>query len=206
MAKKINLDLDTVENREMRLGSIISWDGKASELIELSRYEERAMKQRGCGKNGGGCRLCELEMPFNQQSMCANSIASCQAGNLRDCVLIQHSPVGCAARNPEYNLAFRNGLDGRGIKPRNINTVTTNLLENDMVFGASAKLRKAVRETYKRYKPKAIFLSMSCSTAIIGEDISSVAAEMEDEIGIPVVPLHCEGFRSKHWSCLLYTS
>ncbi len=200
MVKDINLNLETVENREMRLGSIISWDGKASELVELSKYEERSLKQRGCGKNGGGCRLCELEMPFNQQSMCANSIASCQAGNLRDCVLIQHSPVGCTARNPEFNLAFRNGLERRDIKPRNINIVTTNLLENDMVFGASAKLRKAALEAYERYKPKAIFLSMSCSTAIIGEDIVSVASDLEDEIGIPVVPLQCEGFRSKHWS------
>ena len=48
MAKNIQLDLETVENREMRLGSIISWDGKASELVELSRYEERALKHKGC--------------------------------------------------------------------------------------------------------------------------------------------------------------
>ena len=204
MAKNIRLDLETVENREMRLGSIISWDGKASELVELSRYEERALRhQGGCpgaGKNGEGCRLCELNMPFNQQSMCANSIAACQAGNLRDCVLIQHSPVGCTARNPEFNLAFRNGLERRGIKPRNINIMTTNLLENDMVFGASEKLKKAAREAFERYNPKAIFFSMSCSTAIIGEDLGSIASEMEDELGIPVAPMQCEGFRSKHWS------
>lgn len=204
MAKNIRLDLETVENREMRLGSIISWDGKASELVELSRYEERALRhQGGCpnaGKGGEGCRLCELNMPFNQQSMCANSIAACQAGNIRDCVLIQHSPVGCTARNPEFNLAFRNGLERRDIKPRNINIMTTNLLENDMVFGASEKLKKAAREAFDRYNPKAIFFSMSCSTAIIGEDIGSIASEMEDELGIPVAPMQCEGFRSKHWS------
>ena len=41
---------------------------------------------------------------------------------------------------------------------------------------------------------------MSCSTAIIGEDIESIADEMEDELDIPVIPLFCEGFRSKHWS------
>ena len=29
MVKKINLDMSTVENREMRLGTIIGWDGKA---------------------------------------------------------------------------------------------------------------------------------------------------------------------------------
>ncbi|WP_044973778.1 nitrogenase component 1 [Ruminococcus sp. HUN007] len=203
MAKKIRLDLENIENREMRLGSIISWDGKASELVEQSRYEERALKNSGCpgaGRNGEGCRLCELNMPFNQQSMCANSIAACQAGNIRDCVLIQHSPIGCSARNPEFNLAFRAGLERRGIEPHNINIINTNLLEKDMVFGAAEKLRKAAREAFERYSPKAIFFSMSCSTAIIGEDIGSIAAEMEEELGIPVAPMQCEGFRSKHWS------
>ena len=53
MAKNIRLDLETVENREMRLGSIISWDGKASELVELSRYEERALRHQGGCPNAG---------------------------------------------------------------------------------------------------------------------------------------------------------
>ena len=145
--KQINLALDTVENREMRLGSITSWTGTASDLVMQSNYEGRSLIKRefDCGKKNG-CRLCELEMPFNQQSMCANSIASCQAGNLRDCVLIQHSTVGCTARNPEFNLAMRNGLARRNLEPRNINIVTTNLMENDMVFGASEKLRKTVQK------------------------------------------------------------
>ena len=36
MAKKINLDMTSVENREMRLGTIIAWDGAASELVKES--------------------------------------------------------------------------------------------------------------------------------------------------------------------------
>ena len=69
-----------------------------------------------------------------------------------------------------------------------------------MVFGASDKLRQTVRDAYHRYSPKAIFISMACSTAIIGEDIDSIADELQNELGIEVIPLHCEGFRSKHWS------
>lgn len=201
MSKRINLNTDMIENRELRLGSITSWDGSASELVELSKYSERAERNsQGHAGPKKNTKIPELEMPFSQQSMCANSIASCQVGNFRDCVLIQHSPVGCTARNPEFNLAFRAGYVRRGLEPRNINIVTTNLLENDMVFGASFKLTRIIRETYERYDPKAIFLSMSCSTGIIGEDITSVAQETSDELGIPVVPLYCEGFRSKHWS------
>ena len=88
-----------------------------------------------------------------------------QAGNIRDCVLIQHSPVGCTARNLEFNLAFRNGLERRGIEPHNINIMTTNLLENDMVFGASEKLRKAAREAFG----KKIAFAKGCE--ILGDDV-----------------------------------
>ena len=68
------------------------------------------------------------------------------------------------------------------------------------MFGASEKLRAAIRLAKERYNPKAIFIAMACATAIIGEDIDSVAEELEPEVGVPVIPLHCEGFRSKHWS------
>ncbi len=69
-----------------------------------------------------------------------------------------------------------------------------------MVFGGVKKLKQSIKDAFERYSPKAIFLGTSCATGIIGEDMESVAAEAEDEIGIPVIPLACEGFRSKHWS------
>ena len=206
MAKKINLEMSSVENREMRLGTIIAWDGKASELVEASDYDTRKEKKRGnstkgCGGGKGkACRLCELRTPFNQQTMCANAIVECQIGNLTDCILIQHSPIGCAADNAWFNLAFKMGLSRRNKPVQNLQIFCTNLLEKDMVFGASDKLRQTIREVKERFNPKAIFISMSCSTAIIGEDIDSIADELEPEVGVPVVPLHCEGFRSKHWS------
>ena len=40
MARVINLDMTTVENREMRLGTIIGWDGSAKELIKQSAYDD----------------------------------------------------------------------------------------------------------------------------------------------------------------------
>ena len=194
-----------VENREMRLGSIISWDGSASELVANSNYESRSRNKKenqgACGeKKGKGCKLCELNMPFNQQTMCAHSIVGCQVGNIPDCILIEHSPIGCSAIHARFNLGYKMGLARRGKKVENLQIVSTNLLEKDMVFGASDKLRQSILDAHERFKPKAIFISMSCSTAIIGEDIESIAAEMEDELNVTVIPLFCEGFRSKHWS------
>jgi|GEM_PF-3171806 nitrogenase molybdenum-iron protein alpha chain len=85
MAKKINLDMTSVENREMRLGTIIAWDGAASELVKESDYEGRKEKKKGnttenhggcCGNGSKACRLCELKTPLNQQTMCANAMLS----------------------------------------------------------------------------------------------------------------------------------
>lgn len=69
-----------------------------------------------------------------------------------------------------------------------------------MVFGASKKLEQSILDAYERYNPKAVFIGTSCATGIIGEDIESISKKMEEKIGIPVIPLQCEGFRSKHWN------
>ncbi len=193
--KKINLDIPEVEPREQRLGTIIAWDGKASDLSEQSSYEHR-----GCKGRGKQCSLCEIKGPFTQGSVCSEQMVECQAGNVRDAVLIQHSPIGCAAGQVPYNSIYRNGLALRNLPVENIRIICTNLDESDMVFGGVKKLKQSISDAFERYKPKAIFLGTSCATGIIGEDMESIASEAEKEIRIPVIPLACEGFRSKHWS------
>jgi nitrogenase molybdenum-iron protein alpha chain len=190
MVKTLNLKTPVVESREQRLGTIVSWEGKASELVELSAYSG------GCG----GCTLCELSSPFTQGSVCSEQMVECQAGHVREAVLIQHSPIGCAAGQVAYNSLYRNGLKMRNKPVENIRVISTNLQERDMVFGGVDKLRQSIHDAWERYHPKAIFIGSSCATAIIGDDIDSVASEFTEELGIPVVPMHCEGFRSKHWS------
>lgn len=195
--KKINLNTPVVESREQRLGTIIAWDGKASDLSKESDYA-----RGGCGANGGkqGCRLCELRGPFTQGSVCSEQMVECQAGNVRDAVLIQHSPIGCGAGQVIYNSIYRNGLAMRNLPVENIRIISTNLQESDMVFGGIEKLKQSIQDAWDRYNPKAIFIGSSCATGIIGDDIDSVAVEFEEKLGIPVIPLHCEGFKSKHWS------
>jgi nitrogenase molybdenum-iron protein alpha chain len=192
----INLKTSVVENREQRLGTIIGWDGKASDLSQASAYA------RGCGSKCGekARRICELESPFTQGSVCSEQMVECQAGNVRDAVLIQHSPIGCGAGQVIYNSIYRNGLAIRGLPVQNLHLISTNLKESDMVFGGVDKLERSIRDAWERHSPKAIFIATSCASAIIGDDIESVTRKLERELGIPVIPLHCEGFKSKHWS------
>ena len=78
--------------------------------------------------------------------------------------------------------------------------VTNATIERDMVFGGVERLAAAIREAYERHRPRVIFVATSCATGIIGDDVDGTARQLEDEIGIPVVALHCEGFKSRHWS------
>ena len=192
--KKINLKVADCETREQRLGTIIGWTGKASELSELSN-------QRRCGRAGRRqCELCEVKGPFTQGSVCSEQMVECQAGNVRDAVLIQHSPIGCGAGQVPYNSIYRNGLALRNLPVENIRIICTNLDESDMIFGAIHKLHQSIEDAWERYSPQAIFIATSCATGIIAEDIEGAAVEAQEKYGIPIIPLYCEGFRSKHWS------
>ncbi|MDR3206516.1 MAG: hypothetical protein LBT41_05455 [Candidatus Methanoplasma sp.] len=194
---KINIENTAVESREQRLGTIVSWYGKASELSEISQYS----KGGGCGGGKGRrCTICEASGPFSQASGCTDAMAECQAGNIRDAVLIKHAPLGCSSFQVALNTIYRYGLAMRGHKIENVTVTSTNLREDDMVFGGIDKLRLTVEDVWDRYHPKAIFIGAACATAIIGDDIDSVAIEYGEKLGIPVIPMHCEGFRSKHWS------
>jgi nitrogenase molybdenum-iron protein alpha chain len=186
-----------VESREQRLGTIIGWDGKASDLAKESAYA-RGGECGSCGQKAR--RICELRSPFTQGSVCSEQMVECQAGNVRDAVLIQHSPIGCGAGQVIYNSIYRNGLAIRGLPVQSLHLISTNLTEKDMVFGGIAKLERSIRDAKERHNPKAIFIATSCATGIIGDDVESVANRLEEELGIPVIPLHCEGFKSKHWS------
>ena len=193
----LNFETPVVVNREQRLGTIIAWDGSASELSDLSEYSRKSCGS-SCGENKR--KLCEATGPFTQGSCCSEQMVECQAGQVRDAVLIQHSPIGCAASQVGNSLIYRVGMAMTGKPIENLRWISTNLKEQDMVFGGVERLEQSIRDAWERQHPKVIFIATSCATGIIGDDVDGSATKMEAELGIPVIPLHCEGFKSKHWS------
>ncbi|CAH2602676.1 Nitrogenase [Rhodovastum atsumiense] len=211
----INLKPPSVAAREHRLGTIIGWDGRASDLAGQSLAGQslagqsqpaRADCAAGCtgrrGKEGAGPgqRLCELAGPFTQAAGCGEQVVEYQATHVRDAVLIHHAPIGCSAGHAGSNASYRTCLVRRGHPPTDAISLSTNLVEQDMVYGGVDKLRTAIHMAWERHRPNAIFVATSCATGIIGDDVESVTRECEDALGIPVVGVFCEGFKSKHWS------
>ncbi|MFT8316179.1 MAG: nitrogenase component 1 [Clostridium sp.] len=181
---KINLEIPEVVIREKRLGSITGFCGTAENLAERSR----------CGK------LKEENRSFSQWSGCSLTHAISQLSTIQDAVVIQHGPVGCSGGFS--SISFRNKIvqKRRNLPLKNISSVSSNLQEKDTIYGGGAKLSKTIKETFERFNPKAIFVASSCASGIIGDDIESIVERAEKELGIPVINISCEGFKSRVWT------
>lgn len=180
----INLTTSAPEIRERRLSAILSYNGTAADLNEKSK--QGVLK---ClGRSYGQCSDC--------QEGCATSMCSYVRGG----AVVAHAPIGCFANDQVRDNAGRAVSAARGLGDFANATICTNIQEKDTVYGGADKLRKALREIYKRQNPSVIFITSSCASGIIGDDIASIADEMQEELGVPIVPVACEGFKSKIWS------
>ena len=179
-----NFNTPGVEIRERRLGSITGYCGKAEELVERSR----------------GCSLRNRERKFTQCGTCSSFCATLQLSLIQEAAVVNHAPVGCAGDFSMFNLYNRYGQTKRKMNVSNARLVSTNLTEHDTIFGGKEKLLETLRETYRRFHPKAIFVTASCASGIIGEDIEEAVNEAEVELGIPIASVGCEGFRSQIWA------
>jgi len=181
---EINLHEPEVLIREIRLGSITGFEGTAGELVSCSRAGN----------------LTESTRSFSQCMGCSSGNAFCQLSMITDAVVINHAPVGCAGDAFTFNFVYRVGQMERNLEPSIGRYFSTNLEERDTVFGAVEKLAKTVREVNERLHPNAIFITTSCASGIIGDDVEGTANELTEELGIPVVGCFCEGFKSKMWT------
>ncbi len=115
-------------------------------------------------------------------------------GPMKDILDISHGPVGCG----QYSRAGRrNYITGMGgIDVFGDLNCTSDFQEKDIVFGGDKKLAKLIQESETMFPlTKAIAIQSECPVGLIGDDIEAVAKKSSAEIGKPIIPLRCEGFR-----------
>lgn len=181
---KVNLSLPTVQVREIRTNSITGFQGDAQELVEAAQ-----------------CGLKDKSRSFSQCLGCSTSKAACMTVLIQDGAVISHGPVGCASCLHEFAFTYRVNANLREVEnPTQRKIYSTNLQEKDTVYGGNTKLANAIREVHSRTAANAIFVLTTCAAGIIGDDVESVCDEAEEELGVPVVAIFCEGFRSRVWT------
>ncbi|HEY3362885.1 MAG TPA: nitrogenase component 1 [Methanosarcina sp.] len=181
---KINLKEPKVVIREARLGSITGFEGTACRLVQ-------------CSRSG---KLKDSTRSFSQCMSCSSLNAFCQLSMITDAAVVNHAPIGCSGDFFTFNFVYRVGQMERNLPPAMGRYFNTNIEEKDTIFGATQKLEETIREVFFRIKPKAIFITTSCASGIIGDDVEAVANNLSKELEIPIVACFCEGFRSKIWT------
>jgi nitrogenase molybdenum-iron protein alpha chain len=150
--------------------------------------------------------LAKADRTFSQGLQCQQINSVMALLSMEDSVFVVHSPLGCSGCCSMSNDWFRVGQAHRRSFPiRNARIIVTNLDERDVIHGGEEKLRKALRLAHSRYHPKLIFIFTSCASGIIGDDVDAISAEVQAEIRAEnpgaehaiIVPIRCEGFKSK---------
>ena len=96
-----------------------------------------------------------------------------------------HGPLGCA-----YHLRYI--LSARSSTP--VRILSTEMDQNDVVFGAEEKLEKKILEVDEKYSPELIVVLTSCASSIIGEDIESVIKRVKKRINADIIWISSGGF------------
>ncbi|MDR2350366.1 MAG: nitrogenase molybdenum-iron protein alpha chain [Deltaproteobacteria bacterium] len=114
-------------------------------------------------------------------------------GPLKDTLVLTHGPIGCGfySWGTRRNKARANE-DGENYVQY---CFSTDMQEPDIVFGGDKKLRKAIEEALRIFKPKRIMICSTCPVGLIGDDIHAVAAWAEKEHGITCLAFSCEGYK-----------
>jgi nitrogenase molybdenum-iron protein alpha chain len=115
-------------------------------------------------------------------------------GPITDVANIVHGPIGCAyyTWDQRRNLA----TDATFLKL----CFSTDLKEKDIIFGGEKKLFATILQVGERYKPAAVAVYATCPVGLIGDDIDAVCKKAQEKLGIPVIPVHSEGFRGVNQS------
>jgi nitrogenase molybdenum-cofactor synthesis protein NifE len=106
-----------------------------------------------------------------------------------DALHLVHGPIGCAAYTWDIRGALSSGPELHRL------SFSTDLATTDVIYGGEKRLYQALTELIDAYGPKAAFVYSTCIVGLIGDDVTAVCARVAREKGIPVLPVHSEGFK-----------
>ena len=104
-------------------------------------------------------------------------------------VVVFHSPRACAhvARTMDINSQYRTLSENEREQWGSVPLLSSQMQEKDAIFGGVARLEKCLRFAIETYKPKCLMIANSCVAGVIGDDVESVAREVEEEYNVPIL-------------------
>jgi nitrogenase molybdenum-iron protein alpha chain len=178
------LDAKSAPAREDRLHASFAFGGTCGQV-------------RTCaGARANGCTNLTNRL-FTMAQGCQFTLSLAILNTLRNAVIIMHGPIGCgmcSVGNIGVNKSFKQLRDPSS---EGIVWISTNLGETDVIGGGEKKLREAVLFADREFRPESIIVCNSCVPALIGDDIDNILQDLQGETAAALVPIHCEGFKTK---------
>jgi nitrogenase molybdenum-iron protein alpha chain len=175
-----------------------------SELIAKypTKVARKRAKQIVINKVGEDCEVPEIQSNvrttpglIGQRGCCYAGCKGVVLGPTRDIVNITHGPIGCGF----YSWLTRRNQTDADQSPDGHNFMTycfsTDMQDEQIIFGGEKKLKQAIQEAYDLFKPKAIGVFATCPVGLIGDDVHSVCREMKEKLGINIFGFSCEGYK-----------
>jgi nitrogenase molybdenum-cofactor synthesis protein NifE len=157
--------------------------GKINELLSEPGCEHNhkhgEKKKKACQQQA---------QPGAAQGGCAFDGAMITLVPITDVAHLVHGPIACAGNSWGSRGSLSSGSHLYKIG------FTTDLTENDVIFGGEKKLYTAILDVQHRYQPAAVFVYSTCVTALIGDDLDAVCAAATKKLGTPVIPINSPGF------------
>mgnify|MGYP001810635145 CR=1 FL=1 len=158
--------------------------GKINELLTETACEHNHHKQ-GQPKN----KACSQQaQPGAAQGGCACDGAMSALVPITDAAHLVHGPLACGGNSWGSRGSLSSGPELYKLG------LTTDLTENDIIFGGEKRLYQSILEVQERYNPSAIFVYATCVTALIGDDFDAVCKKASEKLGMPVIPVNSPGF------------
>ena len=138
---------------------------------------------------------------ITQRGCCYAGCKGVVLGPTRDIINLTHGPIGCGF----YSwLTRRNQTDPETTEDAHqfmTYCFSTDMQDEEIIFGGEKKLKKAIQEAYDIFHPKAISVFSTCPVGLIGDDVHAVTREMKEKLGINIFGFSCEGYKGVSQSC-----
>ncbi|BBB89634.1 MAG TPA: nitrogenase component 1 [Methylomusa anaerophila] len=120
----------------------------------------------------------------------AGALQTVQA--VKGIVPIVHSTAGCGIQ--QYLGGSRvGGWNGAGYTG-GVATPSSNIMEKQVIFGGSSRLREQIKNTVKIVKADLYVVLSGCATELVGDDIPAMTKEAQEQ-GLPVIHVSTPGFK-----------
>lgn len=170
--------------REERLKAGIAFCGTCAKL------------QNSLNQKDGGC-LHAANRSFSQTYGCQFTLSLGILNTIRNAVVIMHGPIGCGFCSTANVGMGKTYKQLRDPSAKGLIWLSSNLDETDVIGGGEKKLSEVILYADKEFRPETIIVASSCVPALIGDDIDSILDHLQSQVTAELVPIICEGFKTK---------